>query len=170
MPISLSPASKRKHRQYIAQAEAAEQALLALEPDAMRHIRDAWESSLAAPGDFAADLYANLFTLAPPAATLFPGDLTAQRQRLTRMLSEGLALLETPQELLLLLKASGVRHVHYQAAYEHFPLLGEALDQTLQQRLGETFSLAQRDAWQHFFTTMAAIMCGSMATALLERA
>ncbi|HSB98052.1 MAG TPA: globin domain-containing protein [Spongiibacteraceae bacterium] len=162
--------TKRQHRQYIAQAEAAEQTLLALTPPVMQLIRTAWEESLAAPGDFAADLYANLFALAPAAAALFPGDLTEQRQRLTRTLSDALVLLETPQQLLLLLKASGVRHVHYQSAYAHFPILGAALDNTLQQRLNERLAPAQREAWQLLYATMAAIMCGAMASALLDRA
>lgn len=170
MSTSSPTALKRQHRQHIALAETAEQTLLELKPEAMRNIRNAWEASLVAPGDFAADLYTNLFALAPAAVALFPGDLTAQRQRLTRTLSEGIALLEQPQALVLLLKASGVRHIHYQTAYAHFPLLGEALDQTLQQRLGERFTESQRTAWQLFFSTMAAIMCGAMATALLERA
>jgi hemoglobin-like flavoprotein len=165
-----SPITKRQHRQYIAQAETAEQTLLALTPPVMQLIRTAWENSLAAPGDFAADLYANLFALAPAAAALFPGDLTEQRQRLTRTLSDALVLLERPQELLLLLKASGVRHVHYQSAYAHFPILGSALDNTLQQRLGERLLPEQREAWQVLYATMAAIMCGAMASALLERA
>jgi hemoglobin-like flavoprotein len=168
---TLSPAAaKRLHRQYIAAAASAEQTLLALTPELMQHIRSAWENSLQAPGDFAADLYANLFAIAPAAAELFPGDLTAQRQRLTRTLSQSLELLEQPAELLLLLKASGVRHLHYQTIYTHFPLLGTALDTTLQQRLGAHFTSAQREAWQVLFATMAAIMCGAMATALLERA
>jgi hemoglobin-like flavoprotein len=168
---TLSPAAlKRQHRQYIAAAAAAEQTLLALMPKSMQHIRDAWQASLEAQGDFAADLYTNLFAIAPAAAELFPGDLTAQRQRLTRTLSQALELLEQPAELLLLLKASGVRHLHYQTIYAHFPLLGSALDNTLQQRLGERFIPAQREAWQVLFATMAAVMCGAMATALLDRA
>lgn len=170
MSIPSPTALKRQHRQHIAAVAAAEHTLLALAPETRQHIRAAWENSLQAPGDFAADLYANLFALAPDAASLFPGDLTAQRQRLTRTLSESLALLEKPEELLLLLKASGVRHVHYQSTYAHFPLLGAALDTTLQQRLGERFTSEQRRAWQVFYAAMATIMSGAMAAALLERA
>ena len=124
--------------------------LTTLKPQTVHHVRTAWEESRSAPGDFAADLYANLFAIAPTMASLFPGDLTQQRQRLTRTLTEGLALLDKPQELLLLLRASGVRHVHYHTEFEHFPLLGTALDSTLQRRLGENFTGDRRDAWHLF--------------------
>ena len=101
---------------------------------------------------------------------MFPGDLTQQRKRLTNTLSESLSLLNRPQELLLLLKASGVRHVHYGADYAHFPLLGRALDQTFRQRLGARFTPDHGQAWHLFYDSMADVLCGAMAAAVLERA
>ena len=162
--------TRRLHRQYVAQASAAEHTLTALAPKTVHDIRIAWEESCAAPGDFAADLYRNLFAIAPTAANLFPGDLTQQRQRLTRTLTESLALLDKPQELLLLLRASGVRHVHYRTDFEHFPQLGMALDLTFQQRLEGRFDRQRRDAWRLFYSSMAAVMCAAMAAVLLEQA
>lgn len=160
----------RQHRQHIARAKAAERRLAALSPEAVGLIRDAWELSRQAPGDFAAQLYENLFALAPAATSLFPGDLTQQRKRLTNTLSESLSLLNRPQELLLLLKASGVRHVHYGADYGHFPLLGRALDQAFRQRLGARFTPEHAQAWHLCYDSMADVLCGAMAAAVLERA
>lgn len=161
---------KDRYRQYRADAAASETVLTTLSPVAVRHIREAWEESQAASGSFAADLYDNLFALAPSVAGLFPGDLTQQRQRLTRTLTESLVLLDEPQELLLLLRASGVRHLHYHTSFEHFPMLGTALETTFRQRLGKRYSADRREAWQLFYSSMAAVMCGAMAAALLEKA
>ena len=165
-----SELSRRQQRQYITEGAAAEDALSSLPPEVVREIRTAWTESAAAPGDFAADLYAHLFALEPSAAMLFPGDISQQRQRLTRTLTEGLALLERPKELILLLKASGVRHLHYHTNFRHFPMLGAALDRTFSDRLGDGFTADRQQAWRSFYSHMAAVMCGSMATALLQRA
>lgn len=170
VPTASHTAPTRQHRQRMARAKVAERYLSALPAEQVDLIRGAWELSRAAPGDFAAELYANLFALAPAAASLFPGDLTQQRQRLTHTLSESLALLERPQELLLLLKASGVRHVHYGAGYGHFVQLGKAIDQTFQNRLGGHFTPAHRQAWRAFYDAMAQVLCGAMAGAQFERA
>lgn len=161
---------RQQRRHYRANAAAAETALTDLSPATVRHIREAWEESQAAAGSFAADLYANLFALAPRVAALFPGDLAQQRRRLTQTLTDSLVLLDRPQELLLLLRASGVRHLHYHTDFQHFPLLGAALDTTFRQSLGERFSVERREAWQLFYSSMAAVMCGAMAAALSEKA
>jgi hemoglobin-like flavoprotein len=170
MSTPLSPADKRQLRQQIAAGQTAEQFLISLSAEVRQRIHATWERALAAPGAFAADLYANLFALAPAAANLFPGDMSAQQLRLTKTLTDAITLLSKPQELLLLLKASGVRHIHYQATFAHFPVLGTALDSTFQQRLGATFTADERTAWQEFYVAMATVMCAAMASATLERA
>lgn len=162
--------TRQQYRQYRQEAAAAEAALPRLSPATVRHIRETWEASHAAAGNFAADLYANLFAIAPGAASLFSGNLERQQQRLTWTLAESLALLENPQELVLLLKASGVRHVQYGIDFEHFALLGAALDTTFRQRLGKTFSAPRRKAWKTLFAHLSAIMCGAMCATLMARA
>lgn len=170
MSSSTSEITRQRHRQYRQDAAAAEAALARLSPATIRHIREAWDAAHAASGNFAADLYANLFALAPAAAGLFTGSLERQQQRLTRTLAESLALLEKPQELVLLLRASGVRHVQYGTGFEHFALLGAALDTTFRQRLGKGFSPARRKAWKTLFAHMSAIMCGAMGNTLMAQA
>lgn len=170
MTSSAPEITRQQYRQYRKDAAAAEAALALLSPATIRHIRDTWDASHAAPGNFAADLYANLFAIAPGAASLFSGSLERQQQRLTRTLAESLALLEKPEELVLLLKASGVRHVQYGTGVEHFPLLGSALDTTFRQRLGKGFSAQRRKAWKTLFAHLSAIMCGAMCATLTARA
>lgn len=170
MPATNPTSKTRQHRERLARARAAERRLVGLAPESVDLICAAWELSLRARGDFATQLYAKLFELSPAAAQLFPGDLTHQRQRLTRTLSESVALLKRPQELVLLLKASGVRHLHYRVRYSHFPLLGQALHATFRHRLGKRYTPAHREAWDLMFDAMTDIMCGAMAATEVERA
>jgi hemoglobin-like flavoprotein len=170
MVASKSQSELRRHRRYLANAEQAEIALISLCPEVIERARDAWQHALAAPGDFAADLYAALFELSPTLANLFPGDLSEQRRRLTATLEQSMDLLEEPQELVLLLKASGARHLHYGAQYDHFPVLGRALTQTLERRLEHNFTDERRRAWESLYKSMAEVMSGAMALAQLERA
>jgi hemoglobin-like flavoprotein len=167
---AMSPARAPSTRQLLAKAADAEASLLALPPGVAAILRDSWRECGAAPGDFAEDLYANLFALAPAVAALFPADLGEQRGRLTHTLNECIALLDRPADLLQLLKASGVRHLHYRTEFAHFPLLGQAFTQTLRQRLGTRFAPAIESAWTLLYQTMTAIMAGAMAGANAERA
>jgi hemoglobin-like flavoprotein len=168
MVASKRQSELRKHRRYLANAEQAEVALISLSSEVVKCARDAWQLALAAPGDFATDLYAALFELSPALANLFPGDLSEQRRRLTATLRQSMDLLEEPQELVLLLKASGARHLHYGTLYEHFPVLGRALTQTLERRLEHSFTDERRQAWESLYKNMAEVMSGAIALTQLE--
>jgi hemoglobin-like flavoprotein len=153
-------------REYRAGGAAAESAISNLSPTTVRHVREVWAESEAADGSFAAELYTNLFAIAPGAASLFTGDLSRQQQRLSRTLADSLAFLDNPRELLLLLKASGTRHLHYQTGFEHFALLAQALDKTFRQRLGQRYTPTRRKAWKLLFSQMSAVMSGAMAAGI----
>jgi hemoglobin-like flavoprotein len=170
MVASMGQSELRKHRRYLTKAEQAEVALISLSPEVVKGAREAWQLALAAAGDFATDLYAALFELSPTSANLFPGDLSEQRRRLTATLMQTMDLLEEPEDLVLLLKASGARHLHYGTQYEHFPVLGRALIQTLERRLGHSYTDEHRKAWESVYKNMADVMSGAIALAQLERA
>lgn len=168
----MSPArsqSRSAVRRRAAAAAEGERTLRELTPGERSLVREAWEGCRAAPGDFAAELYGRLFELAPPVAQLFPGDMTQQRRRLTATLEEAVDLLEQPEQLILLLRASGVRHLFYRVDYDHFGLLAAATRATLVDRLGDRFDDAHAAAWDRFYAAMTAVMSGAMAAALAER-
>lgn len=145
----------------------AEQTLLQLDAQSRERIRESWQQALSAPGDFAADFYAALFAAAPAVASLFPGDMTEQRSRLTQTLREAIELVDSPQELLLLLQATGVRHLHYRVEHSHFALVGQALLATVMAR-APAIDAAGRKAWSQFYAAMSTIMRGGMARAAGE--
>lgn len=163
----MTSASRASAKPSTAAVRKAEQNLLQLDAQSRQRIRDSWQQALAAPGDFAADFYAALFRAAPGVASLFPGDLTEQRSRLTQTLRDAIELVDSPQELLLLLRATGVRHLHYRVEHAHFALVGQALLATVIARAPD-IDAASRKAWSQFYAAMSTIMRGGMAQAAGE--
>jgi hemoglobin-like flavoprotein len=147
------------------QLEAAEQWLNNIQSETASLIQFAWDSAVASPGDFAADFYDNLFKAAPSVIGLFAGDMTEQQGRLTHTLGETVALVDKPAHLLLLLRASGVRHHHYDVKQVHFGVMRDILIDTIAFRVGASFETKHRSAWEALFDNMATIMQHGMASA-----
>ncbi len=145
-----------------AQLVSAEAWLLAMGGDFAELIEFAWDHAATAPGDFAVDFYKNLFQAAPEVISLFSGDMTEQQGRLTHTLSETVALVRDPEHLLLLLKASGVRHHHYQVKQHYFDLMGHVLIETIAMRVGVAFTAEHRDAWELLFSNLSTVMREAM--------
>ncbi|MES3020686.1 MAG: globin domain-containing protein [Pseudomonadota bacterium] len=148
-----------------AQLQIAEQWLMAIDGATAELITTAWNSAVQAPGDFAADFYKNLFAVAPAVIGLFSGDMTEQQGRLTHTLGETVELVHQPETLLLLLRASGVRHHHYEVKQAYFGVMRNVLIDTICVRAGAVFSPAHRTAWEGLFDNMAVVMQHGMASA-----
>lgn len=148
-----------------AQLTAAEKWLMDINPDAAVLIESGWRAAIEAPGDFATDFYQNLFAAAPAVIELFSGDMTEQKGRLTHTLAETVVLIHNPKHLLLLLRASGVRHQHYQVKQAYFGAMRNILIDTIALRAGDSFTDEHRRAWEGFFDNMATVMQAGMAAA-----
>lgn len=148
-----------------AQLTAAEHWLMNIDADTASLIESAWHTAVAAPGDLAADFYHNLFAAAPGLIELFAGDMTEQQGRLTHTLGKTVALVHNPEHLLLLLRASGVRHHHYQVKHAYFGAMRNILIDTIATRAGAPFTSAHRTAWEGLFDNMAIVMQYGMASA-----
>ena len=86
----------------------------------------------------AADLfYDRLFVIAPELRSLFPDDLSEQKRKLMSLLGTGIAKLHDLSTLAPVLKNLGARHMSYGTTTEHYAIVGEALQWTLQQGLGD---------------------------------
>jgi len=160
----MTSANRAQAKPSVAAVRKAEQNLLQLDAESRQRIRESWQQALSAPGEFAADFYAALFAAAPAVAGLFPGDMTEQRSRLTQTLRDAIELVDSPQELVLLLRATGVRHLHYRVEHAHFALVGQALLATISAR-APSIDAAGRKVWSQFYAAMSTIMRGGMATA-----
>ncbi|MBC7609463.1 MAG: hypothetical protein H7228_07795 [Polaromonas sp.] len=161
MPISKPPSTRAPNK---AELEAAEQWLTNINFDTANSIKYAWEAAVSADGDFAADFYDNLFKAAPAVIGLFAGDMTEQQGRLTHTLGETVALIAQPEHLLLLLRASGVRHHHYEVKHAYFGIMRDILIDTIAVRAGASFMPTHRAAWESLFDNMATIMRHGMAS------
>jgi hemoglobin-like flavoprotein len=148
-----------------AQVKAAELWLLDIGAEQAGRIKAGWQAAIDAPGDFGNDFYRALFTVAPGVIGLFSGDMTEQQGRLTHTLAETVELVDQPATLLLLLRASGVRHHHYQVKHAYFSVMRDTLINTMASRAGAMFDAAHRQAWEAMFDNMAAIMQDGMASA-----
>lgn len=124
-----------------------------------------WDAALAADGDFAADFYDRVFAADPAAIALFPGDMMEQRKLLTRTMSSAISLIGEPEDLLLLLRASGARHAHYGVRPSQFAVIGTALIATVADRADAAFTPEVANAWKAFYAAIATIMRDSMQQA-----
>jgi hemoglobin-like flavoprotein len=115
---------------------------------------------------FTVDFYARLFELAPTTRSLFPDDLSNQRDKLKHMLVMLMRSLDRPTELAPALAALGDRHRSYGVVKTDFAVVGQALIDTLATHLGELFSAADRAAWIALYRRITAVMiAGTTRTA-----
>ncbi len=142
-------------------------------------IQNSWR--LVVPmADTAADLfYRRLFELYPQYRPLFPGDLTAQKKKLVRMLAFIVKALdwadaqwreEVPpdRDLMLVVVAMGRRHSDiYKIPDASYAAVGEALLWTFDYALGEAFTEEVKQAWSLVYTLVAKAM--RMGSAVVDR-
>lgn len=163
--MTKAPSAPTSRAPNKAQLAAAEQWLMTIQGEIAALITSGWAAAITAPGDLAVDFYRKLFAAAPAVIELFSGDMTEQQGRLTHTLEETVALVHQPEQLLLLLRASGVRHHHYQVQQAYFGVMRNVLIDTLAERGGARFTAAHRSAWEGLFDHMATVMRHGMASA-----
>jgi hemoglobin-like flavoprotein len=95
--------------------------------------------------------YARLFAHEPSVRSLFGSDIDAQAGRLMQMIAAAVRLLDRPAELESALHALGERHQRYGVTAAHYPLVGQALIDTLASSLGPAFDSEVRAAWRAFY-------------------
>jgi hemoglobin-like flavoprotein len=69
------------------------------------------------------------------------------------------------EQMLPTIQDLGRRHVSYRVAAEHYDLVGEALPWTLEQELGDDFTLSVKAGWEEAYTALSGAM-KSAATAV----
>jgi hemoglobin-like flavoprotein len=103
--------------------------------------------------------YIRLFQISPELKHMFRNtSMTEQSIKLGCMLSYVISKYESMDDVLLEIKALGERHKKYGVKDEHYTAVGEALLWTLEQGLGEYWSVELRLAWKEFYETLAAKM------------
>jgi hemoglobin-like flavoprotein len=127
-------------------------------PDQVKIVQDSF-GKVAPIADQAATLfYDRLFEVAPTVRAMFPSDLTAQRKKLMATLAVVVGGLSNLESVLPAASALAIRHVSYGAKAEHYPVVGAALLWTLEQGLGEAWTVEVAAAWTAAYATLSGYM------------
>jgi len=151
--------------EHYAPAGSAAAGHVGLSRDQMALVQATW-AKVAPIADTAARLfYGRLFELEPALRPLFgQSDMAEQRRKLMQMLALAVASLDRLETLRPALEALGRRHVGYGVEDRHYGLVGAALLWTLEQGLGDEYTMSVRDAWTAAYTALSTIMQDAAAT------
>ena len=109
--------------------------------------------------DTAAELfYGKLFELDPNLKLLFKGDMKEQGRKLMMMINTAVRGLRDLPALVPAVKSLGQRHVGYGVQPSHYSTVAVALLWTLEQGLGDDFTMEVRDAWTEVYMVLATTM------------
>jgi hemoglobin-like flavoprotein len=114
--------------------------------------------------DAAVLFYQRLFELDPSLRSMFPSDMTGQRQKLMHMLTAAVKGLDHLDHLVPVLEDLGRRHATYGVLEAHYETVGAALLWTLQMGLGAAFTPEVKAAW----TTVYGLVASTMQSAARE--
>jgi len=118
-------------------------------------------SRVAPISDQAAEIfYDRLFAVAPQVRTLFPDDMSEQRQKLMATLAAVVAGLGDLDSILPAARALAKRHVAYGVQPGHYPVVGDALLWTLARGLGPDWTPDVAAAWAGAYQTLSGCMIG----------
>lgn len=96
---------------------------------------------------FAARFYEKIFARAPHVRALFKRDMVGQGRLLTHMLAGIVYSLSRPEFLKMGLKTLGRSHEKYGVKAEYYPLVQEILLETIQEELGDFYTVRLGEAW-----------------------
>lgn len=119
-----------------------------VEPDTNLEVQATLDLLLKNEDSFASNFYERLFNKAPQVKELFTRNMLDQGRMLTHMLGGIIYSLSRPEYLILGLKSLGRQHKGYGVQKEHYPIVKEALLETIEDELGEACTHKVRYAWQ----------------------
>ena len=127
-------------------------------PVQIEQVRSTW-LQLAPIAGAAADLfYGKLFDLDPQLHRLFSEDLSRQKRRLLDVIGSAVTALDQPDALVPVVQALGRRHTDYGVRPQDYTTVGKALLWTLEQGLGEDWTVSVREAWTAVYTLLSETM------------
>lgn len=127
-------------------------------------IRATLAPAAADPAGFARAFYARLFELAPGIRALFKADMAAQEMKLAQTLVTVVGGLDQAESLVPTIEALGRTHRGYGTKVAHYPLVGQALIDTLAAVNGPAFDDDTRAAWERLYAWVAQHMLHGAAS------
>jgi hemoglobin-like flavoprotein len=128
-------------------------------PDQVRLVQESFRDVAPIREVAAATFYERLFATDPTLRALFSSTNMA-KQGAKLMVSLGLVVqgLDRADAILSDVRALARRHVAYGVQEHHYPIVGQALIDTLAAGLGPAFTVEVREAWQAAFALLAGVM------------
>jgi NAD(P)H-flavin reductase/hemoglobin-like flavoprotein len=122
-------------------------------------LKASWARVAGLGGQAAEVFYAVLFTAAPKLRGMFPVSMTAQRDRLLHALGHIVSHVDDPHTLASFAAQLGRDHRKYGVLAEHYPLVGQALLETLRRGLGAAWTPDLARDWAAAYHHVATLMC-----------
>jgi hemoglobin-like flavoprotein len=127
-------------------------------PNQIELVQRSWSQVQPIAETAAQMFYERLFTLDPSLRFLFRGDMKEQGQKLMAMIGFAVKGLTRLEQLVPGVQALGRRHAGYGVRDEHYATVAAALLWTLEQGLGQAFTVEVRDAWTAAYGVLANTM------------
>lgn len=128
-------------------------------PDQIRRVQDSFRDVVPIRQAAAALFYERLFAIDPSLRALFSStDMPKQGAKLMQALAFVVHGLSQADTLLPTVRELGKRHVGYGVEEHHYPVVGQALVETLAAGLGAAFTHEVREAWQVAYGLLASVM------------
>ncbi len=127
-------------------------------PEQKTLVQESFEKVAPIADQAAALFYKRLFELDPSVRPLFKTDLEEQGRKLMQMIATAVNGLDDLEALVPAVQDLGRRHVGYGVKDEHYDTVGTALIWTLEQGLGDEFTLQTREAWVTVYGVLATTM------------
>lgn len=124
----------------------------------IRLVQMSWQRVMEHPDDAASAFYQNLFNLRPEYQSLFSPDISEQGHKLVHMMGVAVTGLRKFDMVSPALEALALRHLDYRVTEEMYGPMGEALQATLRQLLGGSFTAEVEDAWWELYRVLAKLM------------
>ncbi|MEM6492700.1 MAG: globin domain-containing protein, partial [Pseudomonadota bacterium] len=117
-------------------------------------------------GALAERFYETLFDIAPHYRAMFPDDMTAQRDKLTRTLAAAVLNLDSFSDIRGVIADMGARHADYGVVDDDYEIVGAALIRALGHSLGVSSTPDVLAAWGEAYALVAdAMKAGAAAQA-----
>ena len=128
-------------------------------PDQIRLVQESFREVVPIRAAAAALFYERLFAIDGTLRALFPvRDMTKQGAKLMASLGFVVHGLDRAETILPTVRELAKRHVTYGVEEHHYPIVGQALIETLAAGLGPAFTPAVREAWEAAYGLLASVM------------
>lgn len=131
-------------------------------PDVNLEVQASLEFLLKNEDRFAKVFYDKVFAKAPQVRSLFQNNMLQQGRMLTHMLSGIVYSLARPKNLQLSLQKLGKDHVKYGVRKEYFPVVKEALLETIEEEMGASYRPEVKYAWEVALEVVITLMQSSL--------